>query len=152
MVVMVPEEDFAVEADSAVARQEVSMVEAEVTMATAADIPTSVTKEVPTTEDTVVMVGTAGMAATTVGTADIGAIHTTVTDGDWVLALGGRIGVGDTRIATATALGITLPTLTATRIIALRDTHVLPTGAMTLRLRIPAQNPGVTQQSLGDRR
>ncbi len=151
MVVMVAEEDFtaAVEADSAVARWEVSMVAAEVTMATAADIPTSVTMEVATTEDTVVMVGTGAMD----GTADIGAIHTTVTDGDWVLALGGRIiGVGDTRIATATALGITLPTLTTTRIIVLRDTHVLPTGTMTLRLRITAQNPGATQQNLGDRR
>jgi|SRR5580765_438048 len=97
------------------------------------------------------MVGTGamdGMAATTVGTADIGAIHTTVTDGDWVLALGGRIGVGDTRITTPTALGITLPTLTTTRLIVLRDTHVLPTGTTTLRLRIPAQNLGATQQSL----
>jgi hypothetical protein len=141
-----------VEADSAVARREVSGV-AEVTMATAADIPTSV--EVATTEDTLVMVGTGardGMAATTVGTAEIGAIHTTVTDGDWVLALGGRIiGVGDTRIATVTALGITLATLTTTRIIVLRDTHVLPPGTMILRLRIPAQNPGATQQ-IGHRR
>jgi len=143
MVVMVAEE-----ADSAVARREVSMVAAEVTMATAADIPTSVTMEVATTEDTVVMVGTGAMD----GTPDIGATHTTVTDGDWVLALGGRIGVGDTRIATATALGITLPTLTTTRIIVLRDTNVLPKGTMTVRLRIPAQNPGATQQSLGDRR
>ena len=154
---MVAEEDFtaAVGADSAVARQEVSMVAAEVTMATAADIPTSVTMEVATTEDTVVMVGTGamdGMAATAVGTADLGAILTMVTDGHGVLALGGPIGVGETRIATATALGITLPTLTTTRIIVLGDTHVLPTVTMTLRLRIPAQNPGATQQSLGDRR
>ena len=54
-------------------------------MATAADIPSSVTVEVATTEDTVVMVGTGamdGMAATAVGTADIGAILSTVTDGD----------------------------------------------------------------------
>jgi hypothetical protein len=146
----VAEQDFtaAVEADSAVARREVSMVAAEVTMATAADIPTSVTMEVATTEDTVVMDGTGAMD----GTADLGAIHTTVTDGDRVLALGGRIGVGDIRIATATGLGITLPTLTTTRIIVLRDTPVLPTGTMTLRLRIPAQNPGATQQSLLDRR
>ena len=154
---MVAEEDFAaaVAADSAVARQGVSVVAAEVTMATAADIPTSVTMEVATTEDTVVIVPTGtmdGMVATTVGTGDIGAIHTTVTDGDWVLALAGRIGVGDIRIATATAPGITLPTLTTTRIIVLRDTHVLPTGTMTLRLRIPARNPGATQQNLGDRR
>jgi hypothetical protein len=120
------------------------MVVAEVTMVTAADIPTSVTMEVATTQDTGAM---DGMVATTVGTADTGAIHTTVTGGDWVLALGGRI--GDTRIATATALGITLPTLTITRIIVLRDTHVLPTGTMTLLLRIPAQNPGATQ---GNRR
>lgn len=157
VVVMVAEEDFtaAVEADSAVARQEVSMVAAEVTMATAADTPMPVTMGVATAEDTVVMVGTGamdGMVAITVGMADIGAIHTTVTDGDLVLALGGHIGVGDTRIATPTVLGITLPTLTTTRLIVLRDTHVLPTGTMTLRLRIPAQNPGATQQSLLDRR
>ena len=91
----------------------------------------------------------------TVGTADIGAIHTTLMDGagDGVLALGGRIGDGDIRMATATAtaLRIPLPTLTTTRMIVLRDTHV-PTGTMTLRLRIPAQNPGATQQILGDRR
>jgi hypothetical protein len=145
---------IAAEADSAVARQVVSIV-AEVTMATAADIPTSVTMEVATTEDAVVMVGTEamdGMAATAVGTADIGAILSTVTDGNWVLALGGRIGVGETRIATATALGITLPPLTTTHIIVVRDTHVLPTGTMTLRLRIPTQNPGATRQSLGSRR
>lgn len=135
-------EDFtaAVEADSTVARQVVSMVAAEVTMATAADIPIPVTTEVATTVDTV-------------GTADIGAIHTTVMDGagDGVLASGGRIGDGDIRMATATALRIPLPTLTTTRMIVLRDTHVLPTGTMTLRLRIPAQNPGATQQILGDR-
>jgi hypothetical protein len=120
--------------------------EAEVTMATAADILTSVTMAVATTVDTVVM---GGMVATD-GMADIGAIHTTVTDGagDGVLALGGRIRDGDIRMDTATAL-ITLPTLTPTRIIVLRDTHVLPTGTMTLRLRIPAQNPGATLQTLG---
>jgi hypothetical protein len=164
---MVAAEDFtaAVEADFMVALQGVSMVAGEVTMATAADthtsvtmeaataadIPTLVTMGAATTVDTVAMVGmeaTDGMVATTVGTADIGAIHTTATDGagDGVLALGGRIGVGDTRMATATALGITLPTITTTRIIVLRDTHVLPTGTMTLRLRIPAPNPGATQQ------
>ena len=149
---MVGAEDFtaAVEADFMVAPQGVSMVAGEVTMATAADIPTSATMEVATTVDTGAMVGTGameGMAATTV-TADIGAIHTMVTDGagDGVLALGGRTGVGDTPMATATALGITLPTITITRIIVLWDTHVLPTGTMTLRLRIPAQNPGATPQ------
>jgi hypothetical protein len=130
-------------------------------MATAADIPTPVTMEVAITEDTVVMVCTGamdGMAATTVGTAEIGAIHTPVTDGVLALALGGHIGVGDTRIATPTALGITPPTLTTTGLIVLRDTHALPTGTMTLRLRlrlrlrIPALKAGATQQSLGDRR
>ncbi len=163
---MVAAEDFmaAVEAgstvavggDSTVARQEVSMVAGEVTMATAADILTSVTVAVATTVDTVVMAATMEVATTvdTVGTADIGAIHTTVMDGagDGVLALGGRIGDGDIRMATATALRIPLRTLTTTRMIVLRDTHVLPTGTMTLRLRIPAQNPGATQQILGDRR
>jgi hypothetical protein len=154
----VAEEDFtaAVEADSAVARQEVSVVAEEVTMATAADIPTPVTTEVATTVATAVMVATMEVATTvdTVGTADIGAIHTTVMDGagDGVLALGGRIRDGDIRMATATAHRIPLPTLTTTRMIVLRDTHVLPTGTMTLRLRIPAQNPGATQQILGDRR
>ena len=148
------------------------MVAAEVTMATAADIPTSVTVEVATTVDAVVMAVTVEVATTvdavvmavtmevatttvdTVGTADIGAIHTTGMEGagDGVLALGGRIGDGDIRMATVTALRIPLPTLTTTRMIVLRDTHVLPTGTMTLRLRIPAQNPGATQQILGDRR
>ena len=114
-MVMVAEEDFtaAVEADSAVARREVSMA-AEVTMATAADIPTSVTMEVATTVvmvgtavtmevattvDTVVMAGmVVGMVATD-GMADIGAIHTTVMDGAgdgvwlWVAVLGMGISV-----------------------------------------------------------
>ncbi len=146
----------AVEADSTLARQEVSIVAGEVTMATAADVPTSVTMEEATTVDTVVMAVTTEVATTvvTVGTADIGAIHTTAMDGagDGVLALGGRIGDGDIRMATATALRIPLPTLTTTRMTVLRDTHVLPTGTMTLRLRIPAQNPGATQQILGDSR
>ena len=137
----------AVEADSAVARQEVSMVAAEVTMATAADILTSVTMEVDTTEDTVVMVGTGAMD----GTADIGAIHTTVTDGDWVLAFGGRIGVGDIRLATATGLGITLPTLLLPYYCPPGYTCP-PNGNDDPPAPIPAQNPGATQQSLGDRR
>jgi hypothetical protein len=97
---------------------EVSMVEAvaEVTMVTAAAIPTAATMAVAITvgADTMdTMVATVGTAATD-GMADIGAIHTTVTAGAGDLALGGRIGVGDgdTRMATATALGITLPTVT----------------------------------------
>jgi hypothetical protein len=137
---------------------EVSMVEAvaEVTMVTAAAIPTAATMAVAITvgADTMdTMVATVGTAATD-GMADIGAIHTTVTAGAGDLALGGRIGVGDgdTRMATATALGITLPTVTITRRIALRATHALPTETTTLRHETPAQNLGATQQSLGDRR
>lgn len=151
MVAVVGDFTATVEEDSTVARQEVFMVAAEVTMATAADVPTSVTMAVVTpvgadTTDTVVA---------TAGAADmdgVGAIHATVTDGAGVgvLALGGRIGGGDTRMATATALRITLPTPTMTRLIALRDTHVLPTETTTLHHRIPAQNPGVTPANLGD--
>lgn len=129
------------------------MVAAEVTaaaldtMVIAADIPPSVTMAVAT------MLDTADMA----GMADIGAIHTTATDtegdGDGVLGLGGHIGVGDTRMATATALGITLPTLTITRSIALRATHVLLAGTTTHRHRVLVQNPGATTPgSLRDRR
>jgi hypothetical protein len=149
---------------------------AAVTMATAADIPTSVTMEVATTGTVVGRGATDGMAAITVGAVPtdtivamagtaatagagdmdgVGGIDATVGTGDGVLDLGGRIGVGDgdIRIATTdTALGITLPTLTTTRIIVLRDTHVFPTGTMTRRLRIPAQTPGAIQQSLGGRR
>jgi hypothetical protein len=87
------------------------------------------------------------------GTAEVGAMDGAV--GDGVLALGGRIGVGDgdTRMATATALRITLPTLTITRSIVLLDTHVLPMGVTTTRHhQILAQNPGATQQGLRDHR
>jgi hypothetical protein len=129
---------------------EVSMVAEEVTMVTAADIPTAVIMAVATTVDTAAM---AGMAATD-GMADIGAIHTTVTDGAGDGVLGGRIGAGDgdTRMATTvTVHGITLPTLIITPSIALRATRVLPTGTTTLRHRIPVQNPGVTPGSLRDR-
>lgn len=146
-------EDFtaAVEADSTVARQEVFMVAAEVTMATAADVPTSVTMAVATpvgadTTDTVVA---------TAGVADIRAIDATVGAGDGVLALGGRIGIGDGDIRMTTmdtALGITLPTLTTTRMIVLRDTHALLTETTTRRHRIPAPNPGLTPRNFGDPR
>lgn len=114
-------------------------------MATRADIRTAAIVAAATTVGAVAMAGTAA----TDGTADIGALRATVGDGALVLALAGRTGDGDTRMAmaTATALGITLPT----RIIVLRDIHVLATGTMTLRPRIRAQNPGATQQSLGDR-
>lgn len=120
------------EGDSTLAWREGFTQLAEVTMVTPAD-----------------MVPMAGAAATTAGTEDIGAIHATVGDGVLVLALAGRTGVGDgdTRMASAIALGITLPT----GIIVLRDIHVLGTATVPLRLRIGAQNRGATHQSLGDR-
>jgi len=126
-----------------------SMAAAEVTMVTAADVPTSVTMVEATTVD---VADTVGMVATD-GMEEIGVIHTTVTAGDGDSGSAGRIGVGDgdTRMATAIALG-TPPILTITRSIALRAIHVLPIGPMTLRHRIPVQNPGATLGSLRDHR
>lgn len=119
-------------------------------MVTRADVRTAAIMAPATTVGMAAMAGTAasdGAGAPTAGTADIGAIRATA--GDGVLVLAGRTGIGDgdTRMATATAPGITLPT----RIIVLPDMHVLPTRTVTLRLRIRAQNPGATQQSLGHR-
>jgi len=116
-----------------------SMVAAEVTMVTAADVPTSVTMVEATTVD----------VADTTGMVEIGVIHTTVTAGDGDSGLAGRIGDGDTRMATAIALGMP-PTLTITRSIVLRAIHVLPMGPMPLRQGIPVQNPGATSGSLRD--
>lgn len=121
-------------------------------MVTRADVRTAAIMAPATTVGMAAMAGTAasdGAGAPTAGTADIGAIRATAGDGVLVLALAGRTGIGDgdTRMATATAPGITLPT----RIIVLPDMHVLPTRTVTLRLRIRAQNPGATQQSLGHR-
>ena len=131
---------------------EVFTVAAEVTMVTAADVRTWATMAEATMVD---MADMAGMVATD-GMAEIGAIHTTVTvtDTDGDSGLAGRIGVGDgdTRMATAIALGITLPILTITRRIALRATHVLPMGPTILRHRIPIQNPGATPGGLRDHR
>jgi hypothetical protein len=120
-----------------------STVAAEVTMVIAADVPTPVTMVEATTVD---VADTAGMVATD-GMVEIGVVHITVTAGDGDSRLAGRIGVGDgdIRMATAIALGMP-PTLTITRSIALRAMHVLPTGPMTLRHRIPVQNPGADHQ------
>lgn len=154
MVAVVGDFTAAVEADSTVARQEVFMVAAEVTMATAADMLTSVTMAVAITvgaDTTDTMVATAGAADMD----GVGGIHATVGAGDGVLALGGRIGIGDGDIRMTTmdtALGITLPTLTTTRMIVLRDTHALLTETTTRRHRIPAPNPGLTPRNLGDPR
>jgi len=93
----------------------VSMVAAEVTMVTPADVPTSVTTVEATTVD---MADTAGMV-------EIGVIHTTVTAGDGDSGMVGRIGVGDGDIRMATAIDRGMPpTLTITRSIALRAIHV----------------------------
>jgi len=91
-------------------------------MVIAADVPTPVIMVEATTVD---VADTAGMVATD-GIAEIGVIHTTVSAGDGDSGLAGRIGVGggDTRMATAIALGMP-PTLTITRSIALRAIHVL---------------------------
>ena len=119
------------------------------------DIPTEATMAVATTADsapTAGVVATAGMAATAMdGVADIGAIQATVGAGVSDLALGGR-GVGDTRIATSTALRITLPTPTTIRRIALQATGALPTRTTTLRYRIPPRDPEAAPQALGDPR
>ena len=95
----------------------------------------------------------AGTAATTDGVAGIGVIRATAGVGDGALALGGRIGFGDTPMATmGTAHGITLLLLpTIIRTLVLRVLRVHPRGTMTLLHRITAQNPEVTRQSPGGR-
>ena len=103
-------------------------------------------------------VARAGMAATTGGmgatTEGIGVIRGTGMDGAGALVLVGRIGVGDTLMATTvTARGITrLRIHTIIRTLVLRAIHVLPTEMMTLRLLTRTQNLEATQQSLGGRR
>lgn len=118
----------------------VSMVVARDTLVSAVDIPLPATIAVATMADSAAMAGTvftAGVAVTD-GEPDMGDIQATIGAGDGVLelALGGRIGVGDTRMATFTVLRIMLPTPTIRRI-ALRATSVLPLGKTTLRHRIP---------------
>jgi hypothetical protein len=130
--------------------------EAEVTMVIVADMLSSatmaaaITAGADTTDTVVAMAG----AAATAGVADtdgVGGIPATV--GDGVSALGGRIGVGDIRMATTgTARGITLPTPTLTRITVLRDTPVLLTETTTLHHRIPTPNPGRARRNLGELR
>jgi hypothetical protein len=108
---------------------------------------------VPSPVDTAVM---AGMVATD-GTADVRAIHATVTDGvgEGVLALGGHIGVGDgdTRMATATALGGPIPTITPTITTRLPTIGILTTGTTILRRQVLAKAQRPTQTApldLGD--
>jgi len=111
---------------------------------------------------TVVPAGTVVSAGTVVpagmevpaGMADIGVIRGTDMDGagDGALALGGRIGDGDTRMATTViARGITLlRTLATIRTIVLPVIHVRPTAMVTLH-RI-AQDREAIRPSPGDRR
>ena len=100
---------------------------------------------------TVVPAGTVAPA----GMADIGVIRGTDMGGagDGALASGGRIGDGDTRMATTViARGITLlSTLATTRTIVLRVIHVRPTAMVTLH-RIAAQDREAIPLSPGDRR
>jgi len=123
------------------------------TLVSAVGIPLAATMAVATTAAMAGTVVTAGRAVTD-GEADIGAIRATVGAGDGVLdlALGGRIGDGDTLMATSTVLRITHPTPTTIRRIALRAPGVPPMGTTTLRRQIPPRNPEATSRSLGDRR
>jgi hypothetical protein len=78
------------------------------------------------------------VAAVTAGAEDIGA-EGMVTDGDGGLASGGRIGVGDIRMATTTTRGITRPTLIIlTRTIRIR---ILTTGTPILHRQILTHGP-----------
>ena len=86
---------------------EVSTPEATLGMAagtSTTDIAAATTEVGATTEDVALTAGA------TAGAEDIGA-EDTVMDGAGVVASGGRIGVGDIRMATTTTLGITRPTL-----------------------------------------
>jgi len=111
-------------------------------MARATAVPTTVRAD--TTAGT--MLATDGMAATTVGTADIGGIHTTAGAG----ALAGRTGDGDMD-TTATILGITPPILIIlTRIIVPQVIHAPSMETTTRHQQTPIRSPGKLPQNLGD--
>jgi hypothetical protein len=109
--------------------------------ATTEDIVAATTEDGATTEVAAVMAGAAGAGATA-GAADIGG-EDTVMDGagDGDLASGGRIGVGDIRMTTPTARGITRQTL----IILTRTIQILATGTTTLHQQIPTRGPSPTR-------
>jgi hypothetical protein len=137
-------EDFMGVAEQGFTGVEVSTPEA--TLGTAAD---NTTEDIvaATTEDGATTEVAAVMAGATAGAADIGA-EDTVTDGD--LASGGRIGVGDIRMATITAR-ITRQTL----IILTRTIRILTAGTTTLHRQIPTRGPSPTRtepQGPGDPR
>jgi hypothetical protein len=118
---------------------EVSTLEA--TLGTAVDATTAdivaATTEVAATTDVVAVMA---------GAEDIGA-EDTATDGAGDLASGGRIGVGDIRMATTTARGLTRPTL----IIILTPTiRILTTGTTILQRKIPTHGPSPTRTDLQD--
>jgi hypothetical protein len=144
-------EDFMEVAEQGFTGLEVSTPEA--ALGTAADTSTEdIMAAIPevgaTTEVAAVMAGAAGAGATA-GAADIGG-EDTVTDGAGDLASGGRIGVGDIRMAT-TARGITRQTL----IILTRTIRILTTGTTTLHRQIPTRGPSPTRtgpQAPGDPR
>ena len=96
----------------------------------------------------------AGTEATTAGAAGIGVIRGTAGAGDGALALGGRIGAGDTPMATTVTVRGTplLLILTIIRTPVLRVLLVHPRGTTTLLHRITTQNPKLTRQSPGGRR
>jgi hypothetical protein len=147
-------EDFMGVAEQGFTGVEVSTPEA--TLGTAADTPTedivaATTEDGATTEVAAVMAGAAGAGATAEA-ADIGG-EDTVMDGagDGDLASGGRIGVGDIRMATTTTRGITRQTL----IILTRTIRILTTGTTTLHRQIPTRGPSPTRtdpQDPGDPR
>jgi hypothetical protein len=126
---------------------EVSTPEATLGMAadtTTADIAAATMEDGAITEVAAVTAGATAEAE------DIGA-EDTVTDGDGGLASGGRIGVGDIRMATTTTRGITRPTL----IIPTRTIRILITGATILHRQILTHRPSPTRtdpQDPGDPR
>jgi hypothetical protein len=128
---------------------------AEVTLVTAAGTPQADIMAAATTAVTEGMGGvagaTAGASGATVGAVDIGA---TATAGD--LASGGRIGVGDIRMATATAPGITpLTLMILTHTMVLQAMRILTAGTTILSRQIPAHGPRPTRtdrQEPGDRK
>jgi hypothetical protein len=140
--------DFMEVAEEGFTAVEVSTAEA--TLVTASDTPSVDIVAAATTAVTVAMAGvahaTAGAGGATVGASDIGV---TATDGagDGDLASGGRIGVGDIRMATATAHGITRLTrmiLTPTTVLQTirRTIRILTMGTTILRRQIPAGGHG----------
>lgn len=103
---------------------------------TTADIVVATTKDGAITEVAAVMAGATAEAE------DIGA-QDTVTDGVGDLASVGRTGVGDIRMATTTAHGITRPTLIIlTGIIRIR---ILTTGTTILHRQILTHRPSPTR-------